>query len=172
MYQLKEMKDNRFIFALFLLIALTISSCVKEKEFPTTPAIKFLYYSAYSPDSADCVISFTDGDGDIGILEGDVTTPNDYQLKYLYKDTIDGIFKPFDSNLTTPAMDTLFYSYRVPNLTPEGQYKALDAEIRAKLRAAPIYYPLHTIVKFEIMLRDRAGNLSNRVMTYEIIVNP
>lgn len=172
MYQLKEMKDLKYIAVLALLSFSVLPSCVKEKEFPTTPAIKFLHYDAYTPDSADCVISFTDGDGDIGILEGDATTPNDFQLKYLYKDTTDGLFKPFDAIDSTLAMDTLFYSYRVPNLTPDGQYKALDGEIRAKLRAAPIYYPLHTIVKFEIMLRDRAGNYSNRVMTNEIIINP
>lgn len=166
------MKDIKYIVGFALLGTFGMSSCVKEKEFPTTPVIEFLYYSAYTPDSADCVISFTDGDGDIGILEGDATTPNDYQLKYLYKDTTDGLFKPFDSNPSTPAFDTLFYSYRVPNLTPDGQYKALDGEIRAKLRAAPLYYPLHTIVKFEITLRDRAGHLSNTVMTSEIEVNP
>ena len=38
----------------------------------------------------------------------------------------DYIFKPFDANPATPQIDTLFYSYRVPNLTPDGQYKALD----------------------------------------------
>ena len=93
-------------------------------------------------------------------------------MKYLYKDTIDNIFKPYDANLATPQMDTLFYSYRVPNLTPDGQYKALDGEIRAKLRAAPIYYPLHKTVKFEITLRDRTGNISNKVETNEISVSP
>lgn len=166
------MKDYKFIAAVFLLSLTIMSSCVKEKEFPSTPAITFLHYDAYTPDSADCVIAFTDGDGDIGIMEDDATTPNDYKLKYLYKDLVTGTFKPYDSDLSTPAMDTLFYSYRVPNLTPDGQYKALDGEIRAKLRAAPIYHPAHTIVKFEITLRDRAGNISNKVMTNEIITNP
>lgn len=166
------MKYTKFIAVLFLLSVIIIPSCVKEKEFPPIPAITFLHYDAYAPDSADCVIAFKDGDGDIGILESDATTPNDYQLKYLYKDLLTGVFLPYDSNLATPEMDTLFYSYRVPNLTPDGQYKALDGEIRAKLRAAPIYHPAHSIVKFEIFLRDRAGNVSNRVMTNEIITNP
>ena len=165
------MKHIKYIFVLFFL-SLIIVSCVKEKEFPPTPSIAFLHYDAYTPDSADCVISFKDGDGDIGILPEDATSPNDYKLKYLYKDLATGVFLPYDSNLATPEMDTLFYSYRVPNLTPDGQYKALDGEIRAKLRAAPIYHPAHSIVKFEIFLRDRAGNVSNRVLTNEIITNP
>ena len=114
-------------------------------------------------------LAFKDGDGDIGILSADTSSPNDLKMKYLYKD-IDGIFKPFDAIDTTAVMDTLFYSYRVPNLTPDGQYKALDGEIRAKLRAAPIYYPGHHTVKFEITLRDRAGHVSNKVTTNEIVV--
>ncbi len=171
MYLIKEMKDYKFIASVLLLSLTLLPSCVKEKDFPIEPTIEFLYYEAYTNDSADCVIAFKDGDGDIGIMDGDETTPNDYKLKYLYKDT-DGSFKPFDAIDSTAAMDTLFYSYRVPNLTPEGQYKALDGEIRAKLRAAPLYYPLHTTVKFEITLRDRAGHISNKVTTSEITVTP
>lgn len=166
------MKDFKYITIITLFSILLLSSCVKEKEFPTTPIIKFLYYSSYTSDSADCVISFTDGDGDIGIFDYDTASSNDFKMKYLYKDTIDNIFKPFDANPATPKMDTLFYSYRVPNLTPDGQYKALDGEIRAKLRAAPIYYPTHKTVKFEITLRDRTGNISNKVETTEISVSP
>ncbi|MFL5765802.1 MAG: hypothetical protein ACJ77K_17785 [Bacteroidia bacterium] len=162
------MKHFKNIFFILVISTMIFSGCVKEKDFPTTPQIAFKAYYNYSPDSADCIITFKDGDGDVGILPDDTVTPNDFKLKYLYKDTTDGQFKPFDMIPGTPAMDTLFYSYRVPNLTPEGQYKALDGEILAKLRAAPLYYPLHHIVKFEIQLRDRAGHLSNRVTTSEI----
>lgn len=164
------MKEFKYIIVLAILGSVILSACVKEKDFPTTPAIAFLKYDNYSADSADCVITFKDGDGDIGILESDTVSPNDFRLKYLYKDTLDGIFKPFDAIDSTLVMDTLFYTYRVPNLTPEGQYKALDGEIRAKLRAAPIYYPTHEIVKFEITLYDRAGHRSNVVTTDEIVI--
>ncbi len=164
------MKDFKYISIIVFLSALILPSCVKEKNFPATPSIEFLYYSVYTNDSADCVISFKDGDGDIGILAGDATSPNDFKMKYLYKDTLDGIFKTYDDPFTT-AIDTLYYSYRVPNLTPNGQYKVLDGEIRAKLRAAPLYGPNHKTIKFEITLRDRAGHLSNMVTTNEISVN-
>jgi hypothetical protein len=164
------MKELRYSGAAVILAAIVLSACVKEKEFPSTPLIAFKKYESYTKDSADCVITFKDGDGDIGILEEDSSSPNDYRLKYLYKDTLDGQFKPFDAIDSTLVMDTLFYSYRVPNLTPEGQYKALDGEIRAKLRAAPLYYPTHQIVKFEITLYDRAGHRSNVITTDEIVV--
>jgi hypothetical protein len=156
---------------LFIFLGMLFStSCVKEKNFPLEPKIEFLCFKSYGIDSADCIISFKDGDGDIGIMEGDTTSANDYQLKYLYRDTVDNQFKPFDAIDSTAVMDTLFYSYRVPNITPEGQYKALEGEIKAKLRSAPVYFPGHSVVKFEIRLRDRAGHLSNIVTTNEITV--
>ena len=161
------MKDFKYILILTIICFSLFASCIKEKKFPPQPIIEFKQYISHGLDSADCIIGFQDGDGDIGILPGDTITPNDFKMKYLYKD-VAGNFQPFDAIDTTPAMDTLFYTYRVPNLTPDGQYKALDGEIKAKLRAAPIYFPGHHTVKFEITLRDRAGHLSNKVTTNEI----
>jgi hypothetical protein len=163
------MRHFKYISLFSVLGLIPVTSCVKEKSFPPEPKIEFVSYTAYGTDSADCIISFKDGDGDIGLLEGDTTSADDYQLKYLYKGT-DGQFHPFDKIDTTAAMDTLFYSYRVPDITPDGQYKALEGQIKAKLRSSPVYFPGHQVVKFEIRLRDRAGHLSNIVSTNEINV--
>lgn len=163
-----KLKNYIFLGFIFLiLVMMGLNSCVREKNFPPQPSIEFMTYLKYGIDSADCFISFKDGDGDIGIYKGDTISPDNLTFKYLYKGT-DGEFHPFDLIDTTAAMDTLFYSYRVPNITPDGQYKALDGEIKAKLRVAPIYVPGHTTVKFEITLYDRAGNRSNTVSTNEI----
>jgi hypothetical protein len=162
------MKHFKYIL-LFSFTGTVLLSCVKEKNFPPEPKIEFVSYKTYGVDSADCTISFRDGDGDIGILEGDTSSKDDYQLKYLYQGT-DGQFHPFDMIDSTTAMDTLFYSYRVPDITPDGQYKSLEGQIKAKLRSSPVYFPGHHVVKFEIRLRDRAGHLSNIVTTNEIVV--
>jgi hypothetical protein len=163
------MKHFKYIFLFSAITSILLVSCVKEKNFPPEPKIEFMSYTSYGTDSADCIISFKDGDGDIGIQQGDTTSKDDFQLKYLYKGT-DGQFHPFDAIDSTAAMDTLFYSYRVPNITPDGQYKALEGQIKAKLRSSPVYFPEHHIVKFDIRLRDRAGHLSNIVTTNEIVV--
>lgn len=164
---------KHFIYIVFsvILISTSISSCVKEKSFPPQPVIEFKKFTLYKNDSADCIIKFKDGDGDIGIFEGDTISEDDLKMKYLYKAS-DGTFQPYDENPGTLQFDTLFYSYRVPNITPDGQYKALDGEIKIKLRAAPLFNPAHTVVKFEITLTDRAGNKSNMVTTDNITVSP
>jgi hypothetical protein len=152
-----------------------IVSCVKQKDFPVEPVIMFDQFVNYTGrngtiDSADCTIKFTDGDGDVGIMKGDLISQDNLKMKYLYKNPIDGHFYPIDAIDSTTVMDTLFFSYRIPNLTPNGQYKALDGSIKVKLRTSPVFYPGHHVVKFEITLCDRAGHLSNRITTNEITI--
>lgn len=163
------MKHFKHIFWALPFAAIALTSCVKEKTFPPTPSIAFVSYTSNSNESADCTISFKDGDGDIGNMEGDTTI--NMKFKYLYLDTLDHTFKPYDYIDTNTQFDTLFYTYIIKNITPTGQYKALEGQIKAQLRAAPLYFPLHKVVKFEIRIRDRAGNWSNTVMTNEIHVN-
>ena len=169
MIRLKTMKHFTYILVLSGILTVGISSCVKEKKFPPEPKIEFVAFENYSKDSADCIINFKDGDGDVGIYSGDTVSGDDFKMKYFYKNAA-GNFVPYDSDPGTPAFDTLFYSYRVPNLTPDGQYKALDGEIRARLRSTPLFSPFHDVVKFEITLRDRAGHISNIVTSSEITV--
>ena len=160
------MKQFKIISFGLIVLSIGLTSCVKEKNFPAIPSIEFKQYDNYGRDSANCIIKFKDGDGDIGVLEGD-TIP-DLKMKYLYYDTASHTFLPLDYDLTNLTFDTLFADYRVPNLTPDGQYKALDGEIKVKLRSLPIYDPTHYKVKWEIRLKDRAGNTSNTVSTDEI----
>lgn len=156
---------------LLLLLVVGLSSCIKEKDFPNKPSIEYKDFVLFKNDSADCYITFKDGDGDVGIFQGDTTSVDNLKMKYLYKAS-NGAFVPYDATFGTPEFDTLFYSYRIPNLTPDGQYKALDGEIKIKLRSAPLFNPAHKVVKFEITLSDRAGNKSNMVETKEIVTEP
>jgi hypothetical protein len=166
---------KRIVYLLGFVTAIGITGCVKEKQFPSQPIIEFQEFISYvgknnTVDSADCIIKFTDGDGDVGLSKEDTVSPPNLRMKYLYKNLSDGNFYPVDAIDSTTVLDTLFFNYRIPNITPDGQYKALDGTIKTKLRTSPVFYPGHKIVKFEIMLMDRAGNKSNKVMTNEITV--
>jgi len=157
---------NRTI--LSILLFASVVSCKKEASFSTIPVIEFKQFTANSLDSADCTIGFRDGDGDVGVLSGDTTTYN-LKMKYLYRNSA-GNFVAYDADPGTLAFDTLFYNFRIKTLTPDGQYKALNGDIAVQLRAAPVFNPLHTFVKFSINLWDRAGNKSNTVITPEVAV--
>jgi hypothetical protein len=166
---------KQLFYLLLFVTAVGVTGCIKEKQFPSRPIIEFDEFINYvgdkgTVDSADCVIKFTDGDGDIGLVKEDTVSPPNLKLKYLYKNLTDGKFYPMDAIDSTTVMDTLFFDYRIPNITPDGQYKALDGTIRAKFRTSPIFYPSHKVVKFEIILQDRAGNKSNMVSTNEITI--
>lgn len=157
--------------ALFLLLFLIVS-CKKETiETSSAPVIEFKEFINYNNDSADCVIYFKDADGDVGIPAGDIGSEDDYTLKYLYKDT-NGDFVAYDATFGTPEFDTLFYSYRVADLSEFRTSAGLEGEIIAKLRSNPWFFPTHKSIKFEIKLEDRAGNVSNTVTTEEIILIP
>jgi hypothetical protein len=145
-----------------------VVSCKKETSFSTTPAIKFKEFTVYNKDSSDCTISFTDGDGDIGILTTDTNKYN-LKMKYLYKNAA-GNFVPYDADPGTLVFDTLFYTFRIKTITPDGQYKALNGDLTAQLRATPIFNPKHSVVEFTIVLWDRAGHASNMVTTNEIMI--
>ena len=79
------MKQFNFVILLLIFVCVAITSCVKEKSFPPQPAIFFKQFVLYNKDSADCIITFKDGDGDIGILSGDIQSEDDLKMKYLYR---------------------------------------------------------------------------------------
>ena len=64
-----------------LLMAVLMSACLKTEEFPKEPHIDFKSYTR-STDYDKLTISFTDGDGDIGLDQGDTLAPYNPCLLY------------------------------------------------------------------------------------------
>src|SRR5438067_1186723 len=80
-------------FLLILTLIAGVYACVKKKTFSQSPEIEYKSFTPFTGDSADMVIGFSDGDGDIGNKTGD-TTKNLYMI-YYYKDTITQKFRAF-----------------------------------------------------------------------------
>ncbi len=60
--------------ALFVLVVVGLSSCLKQEDFPNRPDLEFIgIIAAVQPANSLGVIrfSFTDGDGDLGLNPGD-----------------------------------------------------------------------------------------------------
>jgi hypothetical protein len=165
-------------------IVLILSGCHKFTDtFPTTPAITFKSYSiqknldsAGNPDyKLILTISFTDGDGDIGLNQGDTTgpfapdKPNYYNLFVGYYEKVNGKFiqmwlnYPFPSN----GHDTIYYNGRIPNITPAGKNKAIKGDIDYNIDLGGGSKTGNDIM-FDFILYDRALHKSNKVESPDI----
>lgn len=148
--------------ALTLLIVL-VSGCRKEEKFPPEPVIAFKSLGQFG-DSASFTISFTDGDGDVGLDIGDAAPPFDTASQYYYNLVLkheyldNGVWIETIFNTNTPL------KYRIPRITPTGQNKALEGEIAVALPAWP-YVAVGDTVRISAYMYDRALNQSNTVMS-------
>jgi hypothetical protein len=163
---------RKYLYSTFFVLVTVVflSACIKEKNFSSLPIIKFKNFILYSKDSADIIISFTDGDGDIGLTQEDtsgVFGPSSFYnknlyIRYLYK-TFDGRFVPYEK---APG-DTLDFAYRIPKLIPDNQQKrALSGEIRVNLNKV---IAIHDTIQYDVYLIDKALHKSNVVNTGTII---
>lgn len=156
-----------------------ISSCLKVETYPNKPQIEYKSFEVKS-NGAEITISFTDGDGDIGLNTSDTIgkfEPNSFYyynayLEYYEKmngEWVKGTADPSGNNF--PTADSIVFKNRLPNITPVGQNKALKGDI--KLTLEPNYYnPISNYrdsIKYKIFIIDRALNISNKVETEVII---
>lgn len=152
---------------LVLPLLAVIAGCIKEEQYPVEPHIEFVQFATI-PDvtgKIDSVgllrISYTDGDGDIGLYPGDTIEPLNYNyylkmFQYVNNELVE--VKPVNSNVP--------FNARIPILTPVGRNKNIKGTID---RTLDLYFArqvlLSDTIKFEIYIKDRALNVSNVVET-------
>ena len=150
---------------------MTFAGCKKSNDYPLEPVIEFKSLSITPDllgydDYAVLEITFTDGDGDIGLGASDTVPPfiNEYKYNVIilfYCDTSgNGLvhWSAFDDK------------GRIPVVTPEGNTKAIRGEIKKET----IFLPNHRTnmpVRFEVYIYDRALHKSNVLTTPTFIVN-
>src|SRR5690606_20859172 len=127
------------------IILLCFTSCVKQQEFSNTPTLTLKSISQFK-DSANkdslllVYLDYTDGDGDLGLTESDTQSPFGLYDKTRYNLIVEVYM--FDSLGNPTKMvnplggggfdyfgDTIHYSQRIKNLTPEGNIKAISGAI-------------------------------------------
>jgi len=170
------MKTITKIAVVFILLGtFFISSCLKPEKFPDEPEIEFVSFEAQG-DSGIVVISFTDGDGDIGLDPKDTLDPYLPESYYYYNlyldyyeimdgDTVRGTADPNGNNF--PTADPISLAFRIENITPIGQNKGLRGLVTATLE--PRYFNASSNTNdsllYKIVLIDRALNVSNELIT-------
>ncbi len=164
-----------FISAVFL-----VFSCKKPEVLPNEPAIEFVSIRTIdtvdNPDLGNPVIynkikfKLTDGNGDIGNEVLDEDNPSFYNntfVKLLRKEN--GIFQ--EHLIISLRGDTIPLEYRLPVVPISGgQNKTLRAHVFLLLEGINLEKFTFDTLKYEIYVKDRAGNVSNTIETDEVII--
>ncbi|MDP4282762.1 MAG: hypothetical protein Q8867_11570 [Bacteroidota bacterium] len=160
---------NLLIFSALLSI-LFLPGCLKKESYPDVPQIGFLGYENVFDSGSYAtrgifMISYTDGDGDIGLSGGDTLAPYNkvgdyyYNLVIRYYEKQKGVFQLVQ---TDPP-----FSARIPLLSKLGERKAIKGTITDTLVLNP--KPVYDTIRFEIFIYDRALHKSNVVTTPVIV---
>ena len=172
------MKFLSKISLIFILgISLTAISCSKKEDFPDTPVITYesfakIYNSQDIDDKGILEFSFTDGDGDIGLYRWDTAAPYDYNLFITYFEKKNGEFEEVILtyfNNVTQRYDTISFDARIPIINRSGEDKPFKGKIEIELFINNYFSDFDTI-RFEAFILDRALNVSNTIITPEIII--
>ena len=180
--------------------ALGLSSCLNKPDYANTPEIEFKEVKVtrilpsggnVGRDTLEFVLSFKDGDGDLGLDEIDLKSApyntttgghnnNGYGLNYFIqpykKVVVNGVtsYKLF----TTPAPFGKIgeYDSRYPRLNgPDGRAAPLTGTLRYKLPLSldgnasfPGVFNPGDVFRFEISILDRALHQSNVITTSDV----
>jgi hypothetical protein len=157
---------TKITFFLLISIVAGLTSCIKEEQYPIIPHIEFGGFATAKDitgkDSLGAItISYTDGDGNIGLFAWDTIEPKKYNFYLKFMELVNNELvevKPVDSTLT--------FNARIPLLTPVGRNKNIKGDITMYLE---LYFARQILksdtIAFEIYIRDRDLNNSNVVET-------
>ena len=145
-----------------------LNSCLQTTEFPPEPEIEYDSFTLI--DSTDAlgnpvtickvIISFTDGDGDIGLRESD-TTGRFSPDSLFYNNLLVDYYEEQNGQMVLIELEPS-YSGRIPYITPPGQNKQLRGSIEYDM---DISFRNSDRIQFDIRLVDRSFNVSNTVST-------
>ncbi len=156
----------------FISIVLLLSSCFKNEVYPLEPIIADPTF-VFSGDSATLTFSFTDGDGDIGLAEGDTLPPFEpdsyyhynLYLDYYEKDDVLGWQRGRDL-----AGDSIVFPYRLKPILVKGKTRGIKGTMDvSNINFSNPFSTQADTFRFEIRLIDRALNVSNIIQTQTII---
>lgn len=142
-----------------------VFACVKKKSFSQSPEIEFKSFTPYgNTDTADLVIGFSDGDGDIGKEK----ESKDYNLfmTYYYFNADSNRFTAFYSSFIN---DTLRLPYTIRKPVDDYNGKPISGEVAVKIngyRASKT----HKRIKYVLYMLDNADHRSNLLSTPELNV--
>lgn len=142
-----------------------LAGCRKAEEFPPEPIIEFKSFELFG-DSASLTISFTDGDGDVGLDASDTQPPFDTASAYYFNMFLE--LYELGPDGWQHVEFSLPMHYRIPRITPTGQNKVLEGDISVAIKPLPLFVGQYDTIRYQVHMVDRALHVSNTVETAEI----
>ena len=154
------------------LLIFLLASCLKEKEFPVEPLIQFksLTKILIPPDTIPVElrlsITFTDGDGDIGLYEHETEPPYDFNL---FIDILKLVNN--EPELIIFPDTTVTFNSRIPIVDENEGEKPMEGVIEYTFDYLLLRtFLLNETIAFDVSIKDRALNRSNIIRTPYLIV--
>ena len=151
-----------------------MQACKRDEVFPVQPEIAFenfipSYSGTGSLDSLKMEISFTDGDGDLGLGQADTFPPFNIKSEYYYN----FILKYFEikNGIASEKKLNATLNARIPFIPPQNGSKYLKGKINIILALDPFAGKKDTIF-YKAFVYDRALHKSNEITTPAIVLNP
>lgn len=151
----------------FMVIA--VLSCTKKQDFPDEPVLSNLRIMVNSDSTANILVDFTDGDGDIGLRPQDTTGVYNPDTGIYKFNLIIDYYENQNGTWVKPREDV--FSARISDLGGSGP---LQGTIDRLIGDGLTYFdPVSPNLQFryEVQLVDRSLNTSNR-LTSDILVKP
>jgi len=164
------MKRKKLIYCLLIISITILTSCLKKENYPLVPVLKYEdFIKIPELDGIDkrgvLKLSFTDGDGNIGLDDNDKKKPYDYNLFISFYEIQKGVPTP----VKLDGDSGVSFNARIPVITPKGKNKSISGTIEDTVYINNFLSPYDTIF-FEVYIVDRDLNKSNVVTTPYIIV--
>jgi len=153
----------------------SLIGCYKETTFDVKPAIEFKdlkkeiridQFAGSKKDSVILTIKFQDGDGDLGLNEKEKTTAeqkNDFNYIIRIFRKRRGVFTEFVPDVP--------YSGYFPRLKADGKIGPIEGTIDYSIDFPHPFTPVKDSLKFQVTIKDRAGNISNTAESDVIVLN-
>lgn len=163
------------ISAIIFVLSTLLSGCLSIPDYPDTPQIEFYDISSTPSvdqntggykDSVVISIKFKDGDGDLGYTQSEIdslrnTSNYNYVVNQFRK--VSGEYVPY-----VPIEPYSGYFFQISNEKP-GPLEGIIHYNGVQIYHSFYPFPKDSI-RFEVYIKDRAGNISNTITTDPVYV--